>query len=91
MAAPADGRGPAPASARSRASCAATSRSCPRSRWIKHADHLRFFLDETIEHYAAHMADLEAVLDAARADWRDPDRSRRLLEELGSAEPTSRP
>jgi hypothetical protein len=38
----------------------------PESRWIKHADHLRFFLDETTDHYAAHAADLEAVLEAAR-------------------------
>jgi len=39
----------------------------PEARWIKHADHLRFFLDEMTDHYAAHTADLEAVLDAARA------------------------
>ena len=38
----------------------------PESRWIKHADHLRFFLDETTDHYAAHASDLEAVLEAAR-------------------------
>ena len=37
----------------------------PESRWIKHADHLRFFIDETIDHYADHVADLEAILDAA--------------------------
>ncbi len=34
----------------------------PEARWIKHADYLRFFLDETIDHYADHVADLEAVL-----------------------------
>jgi hypothetical protein len=34
----------------------------PEARSIKHADHLRFFLSETIEHYADHEADLEAVL-----------------------------
>ena len=39
----------------------------PESRWIKHADHLRFFLDESTDHYAAHLPDLEAVLDAARS------------------------
>ena len=39
----------------------------PETRWIKHADHLRFFVDETIDHYADHTADLEAILDAARA------------------------
>jgi len=37
----------------------------PETRWIKHADHLRFFVDETIDHYAEHMSDLEAILDAA--------------------------
>ncbi len=37
----------------------------PEARWIKHADHLRFFIDETIDHYADHAADLEAILDAA--------------------------
>jgi len=36
----------------------------PESRWIKHADNLRFFLDETIEHYADHASDLEAILEA---------------------------
>ena len=39
----------------------------PETRWIKHADHLRFFIDETIDHYADHAADLEAILDAAAA------------------------
>jgi hypothetical protein len=37
----------------------------PETRWIKHADHLRFFIDETIDHYADHAADLEAILEAA--------------------------
>lgn len=37
----------------------------PEARWIKHADNLRFFIDETIDHYAEHAADLEAILDAA--------------------------
>ena len=37
----------------------------PEARWIKHADYLRFFLDETIEHYADHVADLEAALGQA--------------------------
>ena len=37
----------------------------PETRWIKHADNLRFFVDETIDHYADHAADLEAILDAA--------------------------
>ena len=39
----------------------------PEARWVKHADHLRYFLDETIEHYAEHMPDLEAILEAARS------------------------
>ena len=38
----------------------------PESRWIKHADNLRFFYDETIDHYAEHAADLEAILESAR-------------------------
>ena len=38
----------------------------PESRWIKHADNLRFFYDETIDHYAEHTPDLEAILDSAR-------------------------
>lgn len=37
----------------------------PESRWLKHADNLRFFVDETIDHYADHVADLEAILEAA--------------------------
>jgi len=39
----------------------------PETRWLKHADNLRFFVDETIDHYAEHMSDLEAILDAASA------------------------
>ena len=39
----------------------------PETRWLKHADNLRFFVDETIDHYADHSADLEAILDAASA------------------------
>jgi hypothetical protein len=37
----------------------------PETRWLKNDDYLRFFLDETIEHYADHEADLRAVLEAA--------------------------
>jgi Mycothiol maleylpyruvate isomerase N-terminal domain len=37
----------------------------PESRWIKNADHLRYFIDETIDHYTEHAADLEAILEAA--------------------------
>jgi hypothetical protein len=39
----------------------------PEARWIKHADNLRFFIDETIDHYNEHVADLEAILDACAA------------------------
>jgi hypothetical protein len=39
----------------------------PETRWLKHADHRRFFLEETTEHYEEHRPDLEAVLAAARA------------------------
>jgi hypothetical protein len=38
----------------------------PETRWLKHAEHLRFFSDETTDHYEEHRADLEAVLRAAR-------------------------
>ena len=39
----------------------------PEARWLKHADHLRFFVDETMDHYADHASDLEAILEASRA------------------------
>ena len=39
----------------------------PETRWVKHADNLEFFLDETINHYTNHSADLEAILDGVRA------------------------
>jgi hypothetical protein len=38
----------------------------PETRWLKHAEHQRFFYEETTEHYEDHRADLEAVLVAAR-------------------------
>lgn len=38
----------------------------PEARWIKHADNLRFFYDETIDHYAEHATDLEAIIEGAR-------------------------
>lgn len=37
----------------------------PETRWVKDPDHLQFFLDETVDHYADHTADLAAVLAAA--------------------------
>jgi hypothetical protein len=37
----------------------------PETRWIKSAEYERFFLDETIDHDADHLADLAAVLAAA--------------------------
>ena len=39
----------------------------PESRWVKHADNLAFFIDETIDHYAGHAADLEAILESGGA------------------------
>jgi mycothiol maleylpyruvate isomerase-like protein len=36
----------------------------PESRWLKHADHQRFFSEETTEHYEEHVADLRAILAA---------------------------
>ena len=38
----------------------------PEARWLKDSDMLRYFLDETIDHYAEHRADLDAILAAAR-------------------------
>jgi hypothetical protein len=38
----------------------------PETRWLKHADHRRFFLEETTEHYEEHMPDLRAILEAVR-------------------------
>lgn len=38
----------------------------PEARWLKHADHLRFLLANTTEHYEDHRADLAAVVAAAR-------------------------
>ena len=38
----------------------------PETRWVKHTDNLEFFLEETTEHYADHLADLEAILASAR-------------------------
>jgi hypothetical protein len=37
----------------------------PESRWIKDADHQRFMIDETLDHYDEHRADLAAILTAA--------------------------
>jgi hypothetical protein len=37
----------------------------PESRWLKHADHQRFFLNETTAHYEDHVDDLAAILAAA--------------------------
>jgi hypothetical protein len=37
----------------------------PESRWLKHPDHLRWILDETLDHYADHQSDLEAIVGQA--------------------------
>ncbi|HEX5589547.1 MAG TPA: maleylpyruvate isomerase N-terminal domain-containing protein [Candidatus Limnocylindrales bacterium] len=37
----------------------------PERRWVKHDTHLRSFIDETIDHYADHASDLEAILASA--------------------------
>ncbi len=37
----------------------------PETRWLKNTEYENFFLNETTDHYAAHMADLAAVLAAA--------------------------
>jgi len=36
----------------------------PESRWIKNADHQRFFVDETLDHDDEHRSDLDAILAA---------------------------
>jgi hypothetical protein len=38
----------------------------PETRWIKNADHQRFMIDETLDHYEEHGKDLEAILAAAK-------------------------
>jgi len=38
----------------------------PESRWIKRADNQEWFVGETLEHYEEHLADLQAILGAAR-------------------------
>jgi hypothetical protein len=37
----------------------------PETRWVKHADHLKSFHDETIAHYEDHAPDLRAILASA--------------------------
>ena len=37
----------------------------PETRWLKNSDMLRFFLNETIDHYEDHRRDLAAVMAAA--------------------------
>lgn len=37
----------------------------PEARWLKDAATLKSFYDETIDHYADHMSDLQAILEAA--------------------------
>ena len=37
----------------------------PESRWVKHPTNLQTFIDETMNHYADHASDLDAILAAA--------------------------
>lgn len=39
----------------------------PEVRWIKNADHQRFFIDETLDHYEGHRGELAAILAAVGA------------------------
>lgn len=39
----------------------------PETRWVKNAEHLKTFHDETIAHYEEHLPELEAILASARA------------------------
>ena len=48
-----------------RASSAGYLTVVPEARWIKNADHQRFFIDETLDHYDEHRKDLDAILAAA--------------------------
>lgn len=38
----------------------------PETRWVKDPRHMETFVGETLEHYEDHLADLEAILAAAR-------------------------
>lgn len=38
----------------------------PETRWVKHPAHMQSFLEETIDHYADHRVDLDAILAATR-------------------------
>ena len=64
----------------------------PETRWLKHADHLETFLDETIAHYEDHVADLAAILAAAgrmtpRASCLASTRPRTLAGVVGDGRP----
>lgn len=37
----------------------------PETRWLKNAAHMRFFADNTVDHYAEHEVELRAILEAA--------------------------
>jgi hypothetical protein len=37
----------------------------PETRWLKHPTHMRFFADNTVDHYVEHTADLDAILAQA--------------------------
>jgi hypothetical protein len=37
----------------------------PETRWVKHPRHMQHFLEETLDHYEEHAADLAAILAAA--------------------------
>ncbi|HXQ96145.1 MAG TPA: hypothetical protein VN800_04410 [Candidatus Acidoferrales bacterium] len=39
----------------------------PEARWVKKTSHLEFFLENTLDHYEDHVAELQAVLALARA------------------------
>ena len=39
----------------------------PEARWIKHASHMQTLVEETLDHYEVHEADLDAVMAAATA------------------------
>ena len=59
-------RAPVGVRARRRASSAGYLTVVPEARWIKNADHQRFFIDETLDHYDEHRKDLDAILARGR-------------------------
>jgi hypothetical protein len=39
----------------------------PEARWVKHAEHMKWLREETVEHYEDHLSDAAAILSAAES------------------------